>query len=160
MSRRADIIRHEAEKLRADKAASGLTDRDALAEQVGFLLGSIEGLCARLDQFEGVGLKDCAEVYAPDDVPYMVQYDYEPLIPGRLSGPPENCYPDEGGSLVITAIFLNSEWVPVDGFISPALLEKWQDKLYTECAEAAAEAAHVDADEWRDRRRDERLEGL
>lgn len=26
-----------------------------------------------------------------------VEFDIEPLILGRYGGPPENCYPDEGG---------------------------------------------------------------
>jgi len=28
---------------------------------------------------------------------YDVECDYEPFVPGHVSGPPENCYPDEGG---------------------------------------------------------------
>lgn len=27
----------------------------------------------------------------------LVRYDIEPYVPGRLSGPPEDCYPPEGG---------------------------------------------------------------
>jgi hypothetical protein len=162
MSKRADKIRAEAAALRAQCEVQGLERVDALAQEAGFLLGAIEGLAARLDQFDGVGLMkgNVAEVYAEDDVPYMVQYEYEPLIPGRFSGPPENCYPDEGGSLAIGDIFLNGEWVPVDGFIDPKLLSKWEDKLYTQVAEAEQFKAEIDADEWRQRRIDDKLEGL
>jgi hypothetical protein len=162
MSKRADKIRAEAAALRVKLEEQGHLRVDALAQEAGFLMGAIEGLAARLDQFEGVGLKGdgIAEVYADDDVPYLVQYEYEPLIPGRFSGPPEKCYPDEGGSLAIGDIFLNSEWVPVDGFIDPKLLSKWEDKLYTQAAEAEQDAAGIDADEWRQRRIDDRLEGL
>jgi len=35
------------------------------------------------------------EPYGEIDV--TIGGDYEPLIPGRFNGPPENCYPDEGG---------------------------------------------------------------
>jgi hypothetical protein len=28
---------------------------------------------------------------------YKLDVDWEPFVPGRLSGPPEDCYPDEGG---------------------------------------------------------------
>lgn len=159
MSRRADKIRAEAEKQRKIMESQGSARVDALAHECGFLMGIIEGLAVRLDQFEGVGLKG-AEVYAEDDVPYRVLFEYEPLIPGRFSGPPEKCYPDEGGSLAIGDIFLNGEWVPVDGFIDPKLLSKWEDKLYTQVAEAEQDAAGIDADEWRQRRIDDRLEGL
>jgi hypothetical protein len=35
---------------------------------------------------------------------FEAEVDYTPLIPGRFSGPPERCYPDEGGECEITAL--------------------------------------------------------
>ena len=35
-----------------------------------------------------------------DDVTYTVSVSYfQPPIPGKLSGPPEDCYPDEGAEI-------------------------------------------------------------
>lgn len=30
---------------------------------------------------------------------FVIYVDYYPVIPGRFSGPPEDCYPDEGGEI-------------------------------------------------------------
>lgn len=30
---------------------------------------------------------------------FVIEMDYYPLIPGRTQGPPEHCYPDEGGEI-------------------------------------------------------------
>ena len=42
--------------------------------------------------FKAVGLEFEAEV------------DYLPITPGRFSGPPEHCYPDEGGEIEILTL--------------------------------------------------------
>ncbi len=37
--------------------------------------------------------RECGE----EDILYTFVYDVEPYDPGKTSGPPENCYPPEGG---------------------------------------------------------------
>lgn len=32
-----------------------------------------------------------------DDIDVIVAYEIEPYVPGKISGPPEDCYPTEGG---------------------------------------------------------------
>lgn len=39
---------------------------------------------------------------AGEEVEFEIYYDYEPYKAGRLSGPPEDCYPAEGGVFYIT----------------------------------------------------------
>lgn len=36
----------------------------------------------------------------------LVSGHYEPVIPGRYCGKPEDCYPDEGGNLELTEIWV------------------------------------------------------
>ena len=47
------------------------------------------------------------------DVPCRVWYFYTPADPGRVSGPPENCYPPEPAEVEYTKfeIQLNEAWV-------------------------------------------------
>ena len=59
---------------------------------------------------------------------FRAEGDYEPLVPARISGPPENCYPAEGGSADITAL-------SVDGSDASFLLE-------SDLADALADAAY------------------
>ena len=42
------------------------------------------------------------EHYLPSDTPIHVEADITPLDPGRTYGPPEDCYPPEGGYAEIT----------------------------------------------------------
>lgn len=38
-------------------------------------------------------------------VEVIVRYDIEPYVPARLSGPPEDCYPAEGGCVIDMVAF-------------------------------------------------------
>lgn len=38
-------------------------------------------------------------------VEYLVKAEVSPYDPGRLSGPPENCYPPEGGEVEAKSVF-------------------------------------------------------
>lgn len=37
-----------------------------------------------------------------------IEYTYTPRIPGRYSGPPEDCYPDEGEELEVTKVVIGN----------------------------------------------------
>ena len=40
------------------------------------------------------------------DLEFECGLDVSPIIPGRFSGPPEDCYPDEGGDVDFTGAWL------------------------------------------------------
>ncbi len=40
------------------------------------------------------------------DVDLKVEFEYEPIIPAKTSGPPENCHPEEGGEVEINEVYL------------------------------------------------------
>ena len=42
------------------------------------------------------------------DVDFIVHFDYEPYIPAKVSGPPENCHPAEGGEVSINDILIDN----------------------------------------------------
>ena len=44
-----------------------------------------------------------------EEVVLEVEFDVYPLVRGRYDGPPENCYPDEGGYAEITNVFVDSK---------------------------------------------------
>ncbi len=71
-------------------------------------------------QFRAIGLTFEAEVI------------YEPVIPGRYSGPPEDCYPDEGGTVEF-------ESLTCDGHDATFLLDS---SVAEDIIEAAQEAAY------------------
>lgn len=82
------------------------------------------------------------------DTPLTVEYDAEPYIPARVSGPPEHCHPAEGGTVEIIAV---RDEAGAEVEITP-----------DERAELQAEAAEHFADEesareaaWADMRNDE-----
>lgn len=163
MSRRADKIRVEAAAMRKSLEDQGMCQADALAQEAGFLMGVIEGLCVQLDRHEGIGLKaskgcTLAEVTDANGNPFTVEYEYEPGSPGNTSGPPERCYPDEPASLMITAVYIAGELIETDVF-SDAVIERWEQELCEKQILAdEEEAASMQADFWRDRQIDEELE--
>jgi hypothetical protein len=66
-----------------------------------------------------------------------IEGDYDPYIPAKISGPPEDCYPSEGGSFTVTEIHILNE----DGSRSGKTLslpisfyEPLEEKLYEEIA--------------------------
>ena len=163
MSRRADRIRAEASEMRKALDVQGMCQADALAQEAGFLMGVIEGLCVQLDRHEGIGLKaskgcTLAEVTDANGNPFTVEYEYEPGTPGRTSGPPERCYPDEPACLMITGVYVNGELIETDVF-SDEVISRWEQELCEKQILAdEEEAASMQADFWRDRQIDEELE--
>lgn len=85
-------------------------------------------------------------VWEFEDAEYSVECLMEPVIPGRISGPPENCYPSEGGE--IEFVGCRDE----KGNQCPAVLTKIQDSedLYAAAIDASADADSDYADGWMD----------
>lgn len=65
---------------------------------------------------------------------FEADVDYEDFVPAKTSGPPEDCYPEEGG-------YIEFESLTVDGCDAMFLLDS---KLRITIEEAAAQAAQ----EW------------
>ena len=42
-------------------------------------------------------------------VDIVVEYEIEPYVPGKLSGPPEDCYPAEGGCVTTMIAYRNDD---------------------------------------------------
>lgn len=79
--------------------------------------------------FKAIGLTFNAEV------------EHCPVIPGRYSGPPEDCYPDEGGETEVLTITCNG----IDAsFLRDS--EIWED-IESAAAEAAEAASSSDDDD-------------
>jgi hypothetical protein len=160
----ATRIRAEAAKLRASLESDGTATIDAIAQECGFLMGSIEGLCAQLACYTGAGTKpqagcQIAEVNDSNGT-WLVEYEYEPGVSGRTSGPPELCYPDEPAALTIIQVLVNGEWMDPNGLFDLSAIEGWEEKLCEEQIERDRDDAQAEADEWRQRRIDDRAEGL
>ena len=50
------------------------------------------------------------------EVEYTISADVSPFVPGQLSGPPENCYPDEGGECEDIEVTLDGRPVALECF--------------------------------------------
>lgn len=67
------------------------------------------------------------------DVEFEVEFSSTPYTPDKTSGPPENCYPAEGGEVDIESIMIG-------GFeVSDVISETVRDKLQMMAEEAAPE---------------------
>jgi hypothetical protein len=78
---------------------------------------------------------------ADQEIILRVRGTVSPIIRGRFSGPPEDCYPDEGGECEIIEIL-----APVPGTWSMLSPPKWDGEL-TEKETEAVEAVLVEAAE-------------
>ena len=161
MSKRATRILREAEALRNRNAQ--MVREDWQAQEIGFLESQIKRLCEDLDTFTGDSVKPSAGcdygVIEHAGMDFRVEYEYEPLIPGRLSGPPENCYPDEGGALTIGAVLINGEWVDPREVFTDSVVEKWEETLYERCVESESDDRDYWLEEQAQQRRDDKLTG-
>ena len=79
-------------------------------------------------------------------LPITVDYDYEPFVPARISGTPENCYHAEGGTVSINDVFLGT--ISIMAFIPQAELDRIQQHIFEERCDADAEGP-CDEEEWK-----------
>ena len=62
------------------------------------------------------------------DAEVIVEYEYDAGSPGRLSGPPEDCYEADPEEVSILGVFINGSWTDTDD-LSPKLLERWEQEI-------------------------------
>lgn len=74
------------------------------------------------------------------DVEFEVEFSSTPYIPAKISGPPENCHPAEGGEVEIESICIGE--FEVSEIISDSVREKLQEM----CEEAAPECEQDERD--------------
>lgn len=67
-----------------------------------------------------------------EGVELTIHFYATPITPAYISGPPEDCYPEEGGEVEITEIFIDT-WE-----VTALLSEGVVSDLETRCAEYAA----------------------
>lgn len=72
------------------------------------------------------------------DVEFEVEFNSSPYVPAKISGPPEHCYPAEGGDVEIESIFIGE--FEVSDVISEATRDKLQDLAEEAAPELEAEA--------------------
>lgn len=92
--------------------------------------------------------------YLEDDTEVLIEYEQEPYIPAKLFGPPEDCYPAEGGG--VTIIDVNQKR-PDGEWIEYIASEKEIDGWTAEIEALPIEEDGPDPDEWYDRMKDERM---
>ncbi len=105
-----------------------------------------------------IAARVAAYPYRGPSVPFYVERDgqelelelrgtMEPFVRGRTSGPPEDCYPDEGGSADIDGVFLGGK--PWTGKLTPEELEDARE-AFMEAYPGDAEDREYDAAEDRE----------
>ncbi len=83
------------------------------------------------------------------EIAVVVEYAYHKGSPGRLSGPPENCYPPEPAYIEITSVKV--------GAVEIVLSEAETERLAAEIEDAITEQAAADEqDHWDNVRKDAR----
>jgi hypothetical protein len=69
----------------------------------------------------------------------LVEFDYRAGRPGKLYGPPEDCYEDEPEEIDILGALVNGTWVDADCF-SQEVLDRWEEQISEQAAENRAES--------------------
>jgi hypothetical protein len=97
---------------------------------------------AELRRWQGIGLqpaKGCHLLELPlNDSSAWVEFEFTPGRPGRYSGPPEACYPDEPAEVVICQVLVNGTMVSVEVF-SDEQIERWWQQILDAHETAAQE---------------------
>ena len=87
---------------------------------------------------------------------FTAECDYQPYVRGYIAGPPEDCYPDEGGAATITALSCN--WKDASFLLGSDICEALDEAAYKACVEQSA-SDRDDAAESRAAARDEDRHG-
>ena len=74
------------------------------------------------------------------DVEFEVEFSSTPYVPAKISGPPENCYPAEGGEVEIESICIG------EFEVSDIISDSVRQLLQTKCEEAAPECEQEERD--------------
>ena len=73
-----------------------------------------------------------------------LEVEFTPGSPGRYSGPPEDCYPDDPAELCVLQALVNEHMVDVDGVFTEAQIAQWEteamEQIINDRAEAYADA--------------------
>jgi len=69
------------------------------------------------------------------EIDLQVEYNYSPMVPGRYSGPPEDCYPDEPPEVEILRVRCDSLLIsgPMEILLASALDD---DESFLEAVES------------------------
>lgn len=71
----------------------------------------------------------CTDACELEEKTYEVTASVSGYVPAKISGPPENCYPAEGGEVEIESITLDGKEVEQNSF-SPKELAQMDEKLF------------------------------
>jgi hypothetical protein len=85
----------------------------------------------------------------------MVGYHYTPAQPGRISGPPENCYPDEPDEIELVAV--SCEVLNPIGLMALMTFLEDDDRLADQIREAERENADDGREEYEEAKAEQRL---
>lgn len=68
-----------------------------------------------------------------EDWEYEVEYEVEPYVPARVSGPPEDCYPAEGGYATVLKYWsiTDDEDMPAPTQVPDETLQTWEREIET-----------------------------
>jgi len=64
-----------------------------------------------------------------ENIIFAVEFIYKPLVPGRFSGPPENCYPDEPAELEFLSVSLPGSSINLLDALSESAIESLESDI-------------------------------
>ena len=89
-------------------------------------------------------------------VPFEVEFDGTPFVPAQVSGPPENCYPAEGGEADIITVTLEGHDL-TDVLSEDVMLKINEDLVEYLCSDISYDEECDRADYEFEQQRDEAL---
>ena len=69
------------------------------------------------------------------DVDLTIEFEFSPVIPAYVSGPPEDCYPAEGGECDIISVFASGSEDDLWPILSPEARKYCQEQAEAYAAE-------------------------